>query len=161
MLEEIRVTERVLDIVGMITKVLFECFGLQGPGVINAAVAESTLEDTGELRAQQLFLTVLARHVLYGKTEPAPITVAELQKFLSRVFTASAKKGAVSATLTESLLPDTINWLRLQYRLSEDTMPALQAFVRNCLEVLEQECGALADARDIDIRYISAFLFRK
>jgi hypothetical protein len=54
-----------------------------------------------------------------------------------------------------------MNWLRLQYRLSEDTMPCLQTFVRNCLEVLEQECGALADARDIDIRYISAFLFRK
>ena len=154
-------TESVLDVVAMITKVLFDCFGLQGPGVMNAVVAESTLEDTGELRAQQLFLTVLARHVLYGKTEPAPITVAELQKFLSRVFTASAKKGAVSASLTESLLPDTMNWLRLQYRLSEDTMPALQAFVRDCLEVLEQECGALAEARDIDTRYISAFLFRK
>jgi len=160
-LEEIRVTERVLDVAAMITKVLFDCFGLQGSGVMNAVVAESTLVDTGELRAQQLFLTVLAHHVLYGKTEPAPITVAELQKFLPRVFTASAKKGAVSATLTESLLPDTMNWLRLQYRLAEDTMPCLQAFVRNCFEVLEQECGALADARDIDTRYISAFLFRK
>jgi hypothetical protein len=160
-LEEIRVTERVLDVVAIITKVLFDCFGLQGPGVMNAVVAESTLEDIGELRAQQLFLTVLARHVLYGKTEPTPITVAELQKFLSRVFTASAKKGAASATLTESLLPNTMNWLRLQYRLAEDTMPCLQTFVRDCLEVLEQECGALAEARDIDIRYISAFLFRK
>jgi hypothetical protein len=160
-LEEIRVTGSVLDVAAMITKVLFDCFGLQGPGVMKAIIAESTLEDIGELRAKQLFLTVLARHVLYGKTDPAPITVAELQKFLPRVFTASAEKGAVSATLTESLLPDTMNWLRLQYRLSEDTMPCLQVFVRNCLEVLEQECGALADARDIDTRYISAFLFRK
>ena len=160
-LEEIRKTGSVLDVVAIVTKVLFDCFGLQEPGVMNAAVTESTLEDIGELRAQQLFLTVLVRHLLYGKTEPAPITVAELQKFLSRVFTASAEKGAVSASLTESLLPDTMNWLRLQYQLSKDTMPCLQAFVRNCLEVLEQECGALAEARDIDTRYISVILFRK
>ena len=33
-LEEIRVTGSVLDVVAMITKVLFDCFGLQGPGVM-------------------------------------------------------------------------------------------------------------------------------
>ena len=159
--DDIDAARQALDAAAMIKRVLFDCFGLAAAGVIADSVSGASNADISEIRAQQLFNTVFARHILYGTTDLAPVTAAELRQFLSGIFSTAEHAEAASAVMATSLLSDTMDWLQRQYVLADDAMPALQSFVQNCLNLLAQECGALAGAVEIDTRYISAFLFRR
>jgi hypothetical protein len=157
-IEDIDDMNRALDEASVIKKVLFDCFALGAPGALEDLTTRSALEDAGDLRALQLFNTALVRHVLYGITGTAPVNASELRQFLSMVLTAGTHAQTVSGRISEALLADTVDWLRRQYRMLEEDVTALKSFVRSCLGRLEEECGALAGADEIEPRYISAVL---
>ncbi len=157
--DDIQAAENVLEIAKAITLVLFDCFGLKEATAFTGSATEPA-EDRDQPRAQQLFMTVLARHILYGTTELAPLTATELATFLGTVFSAGQKNAAGAAALNSNLLPDTLSWLCRQYRITESTLQPLRTFVQHCFDVLEEECGALAGLPEIDTRYVNVFLFR-
>jgi hypothetical protein len=155
--DDIDAARQSLDCTAMIKQVLFDCFGLASAGVIADSVSKSSNADITDIRAQQLFNTVLARHILYGTTDLAPVTAEELQQFLAKII-GSGENAVSAAAMEKSLVPDTLGWLQRQCAIADDAMPALQSFVQGCLRLLEEECGALAGAAEIDLRYISAVL---
>ena len=157
--DDIQAAENVLEIAKAITLVLFDCFGLKEATAFTGSATEPA-EDRDQPRAQQLFMTVLARHILYGTTALAPLTATELATFLGTVFSAGQKNAAGAAALNSNLLPDTLSWLCRQYRITESTLQPLRTFVQHCFDVLEEECGALAGLPEIDTRYVNVFLFR-
>ena len=156
-LHEIRAAGKVLDIVAAAEKVLFELFDLDIHSLMQACPA---VADSSDIRAGTLFLTVIARHVLYGATEFVPVTETELKKFLSAVFIKN-QHAEPAFIIRPEFCSETIAWLNSQLDAREDEAAALKTFVESCFALLQDQCGNIAGSEQINSRFVTGFIFKK
>ena len=159
-IDEIRATSKVLDIVAMAEKVLFELFGIDIHNLMESFIAGTALADSSDMRARSVFLTILAQHVLYGATEFVPITEAELRKFLAAVFIKN-ENAEPAFILNPEFCHETIAWINSQLEANGDELTALRTFVESCCSMLQAQCGSIAGAEHMDTRFITSFIFSK
>ena len=159
-IDEIRITRQVLDIVAVAEKVLFELFGIDIHNLMESFISGTALTDGSDMRARSVFLTILAQHVLYGATEFVPITEAELRKFLAAVFIKN-ENAEPAFILNPEFCHETIAWINNQLEANGDEFTALKTFVGSCCSLLQDQCGSIAGIDQIDIRFVTAFIFKK
>jgi hypothetical protein len=159
-IDEIRATSKVLDIIAVAEKVLFDLCGIDIHNLMESFIAGTALADSSDMRARSVLLTTLAQHVLYGTTEFVPITEVELRKFLAAVFIKN-ENTEPACILNPEFCHETIAWINNQLEANGDELTALRTFVESCCSMLQDQCGSIAGAEHIDTRFITSFIFRK
>jgi hypothetical protein len=159
-IDEIRATSKVLDVVAVAEKVLFDLCGIDIHNLMESFIAGTALADSSDMRARSVLLTTLAQHVLYGTTEFVPITEAELRNFLAAVFIKN-ENTEPAGILNPEFCHETIAWINSQLETNGDELTALKTFVESCFSLLQDQCGSIAGIDQIDIRFVTAFIFKK
>ena len=159
-IDEIQATSKVLDIVVAAEKVLFDLCGIDIHNLMESFIAGTALADSQTISARSVFMTALAQHVLYGTTEFVPITEAELRNFLAAAFIKN-ENTEPACILKPEFCHETIAWINSQLEANGDELTALKTFVESCCSMLQDQCGSIAGAEHMDIRFITSFIFSK
>ena len=106
------------------------------------------------IRLSAILLTMLARYRLDGRLVFEPIEAARLNEIRDTMMTAT-RPARLSPDFQESVqqLMDT--------RLEPSLRSRCDAFVRSCLNMLEEDLGELDPARPIDPRFLRSLLIRR
>ncbi|MEI6127334.1 MAG: DUF6178 family protein [Pseudomonadota bacterium] len=158
-LDEVSAVERIVDLVEVAEQLLFDFFKLEQGPLFSDFFKGTALNDASELKCMSIFLTVLANHILYGRTKLVPLTADELMAFLKKVF----EKDQVEEryVLNKNLYDDCVSWINTQYVVDERSKSGLSGFVSSCLGMLEEEFSSLVSKKIIDNRYVAGILLKK
>ncbi len=149
-LEEIEETRVSVDLAEVLGRILVDRMGLDVRHVLSARMPGS-----GEPpRFSTLFLTLMAWHAARGNLSGAPVPADVAATFVRNVASHRTAPAEAPASALEVLLTR----LAAEASLDPREVSALRAFLRACLDRLEEECGALDPAAGIDPRYVSCLL---
>lgn len=158
-MEEIRQTNQVIDIVMVAETVLFDVFKIEPEYLTNNFLDETCLKEVKDIKCTSVFLTILANHILYGRTKLIPLTLVELLEFLKRIF--KQEVATENFFLKRDMYDESISWISNQYLFEKNLKQALESFVYTCLNMLEDEFSSLVDKKTIDKKYVSGIILKK
>ncbi len=122
-LQEVQEARKALIMCRDIDSLLFSQWSIDPGWIMTGFVSTTTLSEPAQLRAEAVFLTVLARYILTGKTRLEALLEAETRQFLDAAFEQKADGGFC---LKSSLRNDTLAWLASFY--DGVVPPALESF---------------------------------
>lgn len=154
-LQDIHAAREALLVCSAVDNLLFVQWAIDPDWIMTGFISATTLAEPLQLHADAVFLTVLARYVLTGKTRLEALSKAEAGHFIDIVF---EQRHDGSCCLKSSLLNDTLAWLASFY--DGTVPPALHTFTRSALDRLEETFSSLAPKKTIEERYVDKLLFK-
>ena len=155
-LQEVQAAREALATSSVLDSLLFTVWAIDPSWLLSEFIATTTLTESSQLTAEAVFLTVLARYKLTGKTRLEALAETEMQLFIDAAF---EQKTGGGHCLKSSLRGDTLSWLASLY--SDGVPPALQSYTMSLLQRFEESIAPLASQKTIEKRYIDKLLFKK
>jgi hypothetical protein len=154
-LQDVQAAHEALRMCSAVDNLLFVQWSIDPDWIMSGFIATTTLAEPAQLRAEAVFLTVLARYMLTGKTMLEALSDAETRQFLDIAFEQSTD---ASFCLKCSLRNDTLAWVASFY--DGVVPPALQSFTMSVLDRFEETFSSLAAKKTIEQRYVDKLLFK-
>jgi hypothetical protein len=154
-LQDVQAAREALHICSAVDNLLFVQWAIDPDWIMTGFIAATTLTEPLQLHAEAVFLTVLARYILSGKTRLEALSKAETGQFIDIVF---EQKPDGRFCLKSSLRNDTLAWLASFY--DGCLPPALENYTRSVLDRFEETFSSLAAKKTIEERYVDKLLFK-
>jgi hypothetical protein len=154
-LQEVQEAREALLISSAVDSLLFVHWAIDPDWMLSGFIATTTLAEPTQIRAEAVFLTVLARYILTGKTLLEALSETETRQFIDIAF---KQRPDGNSCLRSSMRNDTLAWLSSFY---DGSVPhTLESFARSVLDSFEEAFFSLAAQKTIEQRYVDKLLFK-
>jgi hypothetical protein len=154
-LQDVRAARDALRMCSDVDNLLFLQWPIDPNWLMSGFIASTTLAEPVQLHADAVFLTVLARYILTGKTRLEALSKTETGQFIDIVF---EQQPDGRYCLKSMFRNDTLAWLSSFY---DGSVPhGLENFTRTVLDRFEEAFFSLAAKKNIEERYVDKLLFK-
>lgn len=155
-ISEIKNTDDVINGLIFSNKLIFEYFELDHEYLIGA-FQHKVQNDSASITYSSLFNTMLVNNICKGESELDPLTGEDVSAFIKTAF--DYKDGVIS--FKKGFEDEVFDWINNRFKLSGQDIIVLERFVEQALEMLKGDLISFSANDTIDIRYMSALLFKK
>ncbi len=153
---EIKYTEEAVNYLIFCNRLIFDCFKLDHE-YLTGAFQDKVHNNAGAITYISLFNTIMVNNICKGSSGPDPLTGNEAGVFIKTAF--DNKNGVLS--LKKGFKAEVFAWIKKRVNSEKQEISILKHFVEQALKMINEDINSFSSNDTIDIRYISALLFKK